>query len=254
MAHFDFYQDQQFILERESFFKRCGLDPQKKLILFATKSPNSYAWNTDVAKTIISAIENDESLKNCQLLTRVHPIFYRKIGGKYRFQNYLDEFYQLRDQYQGRFVLNEPHLEDGINYAMPEEEMRWIASLLKYSSVVVNLFSTMNIEAALFDTPIVNVCYDQQRAINGLKSRYDIKIDLNQTHNQRIVNSGGVTMAYSDQELIQGIKAYLADPSLHREGREIIATQEGGPFPGTAGKTIAKLILEETANRGGGRC
>ena len=49
---------------------------------------------------------------------------------------------------------------------------------------------------------IVNITFEGEIPSHLKKARLDINLDLNETHNQRIVNSGGVAMAYKDEELI----------------------------------------------------
>ena len=75
------------------------------------------------------------------------------------------------------------------------------------------------------------------------KARLDINLDLNETHNQRIVNTGGVAMAYKAEELIPLINKELSIPEKRLEGRRTIVSNEAGPIHGVAGKSIAEIIL-----------
>jgi hypothetical protein len=126
---------------------------------------------------------------------------------------------------------------------------------MRAADVLVNMFSTMNIEGALLDKPLVNVCYELTKAPPAWarhRERYDIRSDAAEHHNMRIIDSGGTRIAYSPQELIEHVAAYLADPSLDAEGRRRIAEREGGPFQGTAGRAIADYIIH-SARAGGPR-
>ena len=109
--------------------------------------------------------------------------------------------------------------------------------------MVVNMFSTLNIEASIFNVPIVNVSFEGKIPDNLRKARYDINMDLEQSHNQRIVRSGGVAMAYKPEELIPLINEELSDPQKRRSGRKAIVRREVGPNKGVAGEAIASLIM-----------
>ena len=126
----------------------------------------------------------------------------------------------------------------------PEEETLLLASILRYSDVMVNMFSTMVVEASIFDLPAINLAVTAgfDSADDG-RSRQDITIDYVQTHNQRIIQTGGVRNAFSIDELIDLVNAYLRDPSLDSEGRADIRELEAGPFKGNAGNQIAEHLL-----------
>ena len=85
--------------------------------------------------------------------------------------------------------------------------------------------------ARAFDLPTVNlaVAAGFDPADRG-HSRQDISIDYVQTHNQRVIQTGGVRNAFSMDELIGAVNDYLRDPSLDAEGRAEIREVEAGPF------------------------
>ena len=130
-----------------------------------------------------------------------------------------------------------------MNFSMPKEEIDLLASILKHCAVIVNMFSTLNLEASIFDKPIVNVAFEGTNCNGQKKARYNIAMDEAQTHNQRVVQSGAVQIVRSPEELIEGINQALENPKMNQEARRSIVEQECGPFPGTAGKNIANHIL-----------
>ncbi len=244
VAHFDHYYKEDTFLSREALCKKLGVNEDKKILFFVTKSPNGYAWNADIADVILRAIDEKVIFVPCQLLTRLHPIYYRRQNGRHLFQDFLDQFYSLRKDYGG-FVLNEPHINsENMNYSMPQTEINLLASILKHSDVMINIFSTLNLEASIFDIPIVNICFEGNSYDGPKKARYDIGLDERQTHNQRVVRTGGVMMVRNEHQLIECINKALEDPTVGKEGRKIIRDQETGPFPGNAGENIASHIIQ----------
>ena len=242
VEHFDHYYNNSTFVSRAELCKTLGLDLNKKILFFATKSPNGYAWNADIAKYILEAISKNEIVESCQLLVRLHPIYYRRQNGNYVFQPFLDQFEKLKKQFSG-LIINKPEMSSKyFNYSMPSNEIKLLASILKCSDVVINMFSTLNLEACIFDIPIVNVCFEGESYSGPSKARYNIAMDEAQTHNQRIVQSGAIKIVRNKTQLIDGINAALFSPHIGREGRKFIKETECGPFPGQAGKHIAQYI------------
>lgn len=250
VAHFSVYHRPDPDYEREEVLQSFNLDPAKKTIVLATKSPNSYPWNPNVIVTLANAIDEDR-LPDCQLIVRIHPIHYRKNDdGALVYDAALACYRQLAETYP-QIVLSEPGLtKDSTRFAMAEREMRAVCRLLRASDVLVNFFSTMNIEGALLDKPLINVCYDAEQPMYDfvVKPRFDIFSDARESHNQRIIDSGGTAIAYTPSQLIDHVVTALADPSRYSSGRDTIRSREGGPYKGNAGAVLADFLLR-TANR-----
>jgi len=250
VAHYDHYYRDATLLSREELFNKLGLDINKKLIFFATKSPNGYAWNTDIAEIILQAIRDNKLIEPCQLVVRLHPIYYRRQNTGFAFQHFLDQFYTLKKHYK-ELVLNEPAIiSKSLDYSMPWDEINMLASILKHSNVVINMFSTLNLEASIFDIPIVNICFEGNSYKGPKKARYNIGIDEVQTHNQRVIKTGGIMMVYDEYQLIEGINNALKDPKIGGQGRRLIRKNETGPFPGCAGEKIAGYLTGLLENDG----
>jgi len=243
VATYDCYYRTDTFMEKNVLFERLGLDKDKRLLFFVTKSPNGYPYNMDISRIILDAIREKELSTPAQLLVRLHPIYYRRVNGTLGFQSFIDQFHDLTKRYP-ELVLNEPDIRSQhLNYSMPQEEIKLLCSILKYSDVVITLFSSINIEASIFDRPIVNICFEGDSYKGPKKARYNISIDEAQTHNQRILNTKGVELTYSPQQLVDKINEYLLSPDKDEQGRLQICAQEAGPNPGQAGKTIADYIL-----------
>ncbi|MDQ3069605.1 MAG: hypothetical protein M3R55_07750 [Acidobacteriota bacterium] len=229
---------------RDEMFTRLGLDPARKLLTFATKSPTNYPWNEEIAEMIGRAVADGRIVEPCQLLVRLHPIYYRQRDGQYKFQPFLERARDLARRYRC-ITIDEPQIVSRtLALDMPHDEMNKVLAILKHSSVFLNIYSTMNLEAAIVDTPCVNISFNGTEGSPDL--RKNVALDEVQPHNQRVVQSGGVAMVRSEAEMIDAINAYLRDPGLHREGRRRIRERECGRYPGTAGvavgETIARLV------------
>ena len=248
IAHFDIYYRKELSTSREKALESLGLDPSKKLIFFGTKSPNSYPWNADIARILAEAIDQGQFPFPTQLLIRLHPLYYVVKKTKTReFVPFSKEFEWLAQKYSFVKIDRPQILSDRLTMDMPESEQTKLASILTHTDVLVNMFSTLNIEAAILDVPLVNVVFEG-KAERRENSRQNIDIDFRQTHNQRIVRSGATRLCHTPQELIETVRAYLVDRSLDRSERAALVQQEAGLYKGTAGRKIAEILSNLTKN------
>ena len=244
VAHYDKYFDKNYLHTREELYDILNISTNLDIIFFATKSPNCYISNPYISKLILEEFENGGLPNTYQLIVRMHPIFYRRKKDKLVFSNFIEEFEELSKKFN-KLTLNQPNIESSsINYSMPDSEIKLLASILFHSKLVINVFSTLNIEASIFDTPIINISFEDIIEKKYKKARLNINQDLNETHNQRIVKSGGVKMVYRSDDLIPSIINEINHPEKRKNGRKKILDNEVGPHKGFAGKKIAELILE----------
>ena len=248
VPHYDFYVNGKVeVKTRDWLGKEFGFDPSKRIIMFAPRSPNTCLDNVDVARILCEANRDGRLAGDCHIVARLHPIYYRRHNGRYLFADELIEWDQLLEIYGTSCLsIDRPAMIDGdLNLLMPDSEIPKLAALLKHSSVVVNQFSTLNLEASIFDTPTVNAAFNvgRKRPIGAKVARYNIHYDEVQTHNQRVVNSGGTSVAHSADELIEQINRYLEDASLDAEGRQRMVANECGANLGRAGRAVGQTIL-----------
>ncbi len=245
IAHFDKYYDSSFPLKKDELFARLGLNPDKKTLFYATKSPKRFPWGPSFVRDIADAVKSGKISEDIQILVRIHPLHYRKgPDGEYIYRNILAEYDKVAGEYD--FVkLNIPAVSSGMDFNLALDEMRLVASVLKYSDVMVNMFSTMVLEAAIFDLPSINACI-RKWCGDKFCGRQDIMIDYNQTHNRRVADTGGVRTVFGEEELYDAVNFYLKDKGLDREKRKLIVESECGPAHtrGKASECIAEEILK----------
>jgi len=242
IAHFDTYYRKEELLSKNEIFNRFNLNGDTKLIVLGTKSPTSYPWNADIAQIIAESISQNKITVPAQLLIRLHPLHFLVKGDKRKNVYLIEEYDNLAEKYPFVKIDAPEILSDKLTMDMPALEQIKLASILKYTDVLVNMFSTLNIEASIMDVPAVNVVFegksDRKKSV-----RQSIEVDYDQVHNQRVIATGALRMCYTPQELITAINDYLNNPSLNKKQREYLAQQETGPHKGTAAKNIAKIII-----------
>jgi hypothetical protein len=239
--YLDFYSEKVPVPSRDRFFRDLGLDPCRKLIAFAAKPPGSYAWNLDIIAALAEAIRDERFAVDSQLVVRLYPL-------KRESQAEADEVAACRTLARSfrHVVLSLPDFE--VQARQPREaveEFGGLRAILKHADVVVNVFSTMAIEAAIHDVPIVTVGYSGRghaAETGAVLSPRSIDSHARETHNRRLLSHGGTVVARTEDELIAAVGRYLSDRSLDAQGRRRIVDQEVGPNHGSAGQIAGRFL------------
>ena len=241
-AQFDHYFS-DLKVSKKDFNKKFKLNEKMNTLFFATRGPNTYASNAEIIREICNSIRKQEIL-NSQLIVRIHPLHYSSDKfEKYKtlFKTYSD----LEHEFNDILRINYPIFVNGdSNFFLKKENSLDLYSLIKYSDVIINVFSTVNIEGAIFDKPLINISYQKNTNFynENMKSRYDINIDFKQDHNQRILSTKGIINCWNDKELNQAINDSIKFPKKLSEKRNKIIINEVGLNKGNAAKTISSLI------------
>jgi hypothetical protein len=227
---FDIYIDLAGYKTREEFFQRWGLNPNKRLITYTTGSVGMLPQEHEIVEMLHGKLQSGAFKSPSQLMVRLHPkdIYepYRKFEGKP----------DLIIQSPGRKA-------DTLDSWNPTpEDMYGLAETMRYSDVVVNIASTTTIDAACFDTPVVNVAFDgfESRPYEKSCRRY-YKFD----HYKKIVETGGIKIAGSIDEAVDCIERYFNNPQEEAEGRARIREEQCYKLDGKAGERIANFVLNQ---------
>jgi hypothetical protein len=236
---FDVFHQEKFYRTREEFCLDQGLDPKLPIIVYAVGSPNflkEHHGAIYLAKRISAG-----QLGNIQLLVRPHPVHDNA------------EMKELFDQFQPRVRLQKtPNAGRELTERAQDHAqiVEWV-NTFRHADVVVNLSSTVTIDAAIFDKPVVNLDFDPQP---GMMDQDLIK-DVNHlwTHFKPIAESGGVWLVNNFDEMEKAIATYLEKPWLHREQRAWIVNYVCGYNDGKCGTRLADAIIDFVENRERGR-
>jgi hypothetical protein len=226
---FDIYFRKGWQLPREEFLRSVGLDPNKKLITYCTGAGEFLPLEFEVTKLLLRWIRDHRFAKQCQLLVRLHPGRAREWAE--RFQSL-----QGKDVYIDLPGTSEIWLD---HWDPVGADTRYLANILLNSDVVVNLGSTVTIEASCLDRPIVNMAFEGVRQYYGFN------------HYANILRTGGVRMAGTREELFQQVEEYLENPTLDAEGRRRIVREQCYYTDGKSSQRVAEFVLEALESAAG---
>jgi CDP-glycerol glycerophosphotransferase (TagB/SpsB family) len=127
------------------------------------------------------------------------------------------------------------------------------SSMMAYSDVMVTVYSTMLVETAVHDTPMIAAVIDTpggwdsvRTASDGKKKKYSLalkEIGDWPTH-QRFRQAKAGRVAVDENKLREAINAYLKDPMLDAAERRAFIEQEITYTNATVGVRTAEFILK----------
>jgi CDP-glycerol glycerophosphotransferase (TagB/SpsB family) len=116
--------------------------------------------------------------------------------------------------------------------------------MMAHSDVFLTVYSTMVVEAAVHERPIVSLCLDTPGGWNWPRK---FSLPLSQIGNwpthDRFRQAGAGKIAYEEAGLIQAVNLYLQQPETDLEKRRAFIRQECTYTDGTAGKRTGAYLL-----------
>ncbi|MEQ6123446.1 CDP-glycerol glycerophosphotransferase family protein [Pseudotenacibaculum sp. MALMAid0570] len=229
-----FFREENFD-SKQDFFEKNGLDISKKLIVYATGSGtigrsiiDPISPERDIVKFIADTIKENNINDSVQLVVRLHP--QAKPEHYQELINRKDVFVHIpgkSSQFQDRLFSKNDDVEFG--------------EYMKYADLVINFGSTVTLDAAVFNTPIVCVNFDflGERPYK-ISPRRIYEFD----HYAKLKTTGGFDISESREELINDINNALKNPQHLEENRRKIVDQQCVFTDGKSGQRIAEHILK----------
>ncbi len=221
-------------IDRETFLREHGLDPQRKTVLFAgSRVEYHYFEMLEAYKELL--MQDDRY----QLIVRIYPT--KRLMASPYIEALLTYAASLSHVYVS---IGDPHYRAGDRERETlriEEEELWHS--LKYADVVVNLYSTLALEACIFDRPVINMWYFGTTGQMYLRRPVYIPYPK-YFHIRKLVAYGGAESAHSRAELLQKIRAAVVAPTRLAEGRRRTVAAECGTLDGRASERLAETCMD----------
>jgi hypothetical protein len=234
MPPYDGYIRQEWLMPRQAYFQQHNLDPQRKLLSYAS-SFVSWSPNLQNVEALVNLVASDQLAAPCQLLVRLHPIH---MSGYYVAE--ADHIRELARTHPYIHVV-EPVPIGALGY-YSGEDMAEKTSMMAHSDIFLTVYSTMCVEASFQERPIISVCIDSQ---TGWPGKYWVpmsQIHVWPTHS-RFYKSGAGRTAFNQEQLREAINRYLVDPSVDLEAQRRFLAQECTYLDGTSGRRTAQYFL-----------
>jgi len=238
---YDGYFRKEWLLSKEDYFKLHGLDLKRKLISYACSFVH-FAPNYPNVEALAKLVSSDSLAEPSQLLIRLHPSHFQD---KPRiFAEEREWIFELQTKYPHVHVVKPVALGGSLGY-YGGEDMDEKSSMMAHSDVLVTVYSTMVVETAVHDTPIVAAVIDVPGGWNVSK-KYSLSLKEigNWPTHKRFRDARAGRVAENESELRAILNAYLKDPTLDAAERRKFIEDEITFTDGTSGRRTAEFILK----------
>jgi hypothetical protein len=228
-------------MPRDEYFKLHELDLNRKLISYASSFVH-FAPNYPNIEALAKLVSSDSLAEPSQLLVRLHPSHFQdkpKIFAEER-----QRVFDLEKKYPNVHVVQPIALGGSLGY-YGGEDMDEKSSMMAYSDVLVTVYSTMLVETAVHDTPMIAAVIDVP---GGWNKRKKFSLSLKEigdwpTH-QRFREAKAGRVANDENELRDTLNLYLKDKSVDSEKRLRFVEREISFTDASAGRRTAEFILK----------
>jgi hypothetical protein len=247
---YDGYFRKTWQIPRAEYFRLHNLDPQRKLLSYAA-SFVSFSPNYQNVETLARLVASDRLVEPAQLLVRLHPNHFHD---NHLYAGEREKILQLAGEYPHVHIVQPVPMGGSLGY-YSGEDMPEKTSMMVYADVFLTVYSTMVVEAAIHDRPIVSVCID---APNGWDWPRKFSLPLSEIGNWpthfRFREAGAGRVALNEEQACQAINYYLQNPQADLERRRAFIANECTYTDGSAGQRTGQFLLSllngSTAVRG----
>jgi len=240
---YDGYFKKDWVLPRDQYFKQHGLDPIRKLISYAS-SFITFSPNIQNIEALAELVSTDQLAAPSQLLVRLHPNHFMDVA---RFADEREQIRVLAEKFPHVHVVEPVPLGGSLGY-YSGEDMPEKSSMMAYSDVFVTVYSTMVVEAAVHQRPVVSACIDSTVGWPGKFTLPLSRIGDWPTHS-RFRNSAAGRVAYTKAELAEVINYYLHNPQAEMDERRAFIDRECTFTDGSAGRRTGEYLLSRLGKR-----
>jgi hypothetical protein len=238
---FDAYEDRTLLWNRTDFFHRIGADPGKPLVCYSGGDTTTCPEDPQHVRVLMQLIEARRIQPEPQVILRPTPV---DPGRRYA---------DLRGRFPSLFF-NQPqwsytNRSDWMRIVPTREDVRFLANLTYHTDVNVNVASTMTLDFAIRNKPVVNIAFDV-----GPKPPFGTSLwnwHYQKEHYRPVIELGAARIAKSPDELVAAVTESLREPGAGAEARRQFVDLELGVPVGQSSSRVADVLTRIAG--GGGR-
>ncbi len=219
---------ESLLVSREDFYKKIGINESNRVLLFSASGDRISPNDRDYLIILNQAIDRGELPADLHVHVRLHPKYESSLDGVEKLTHVTVErpFSYLTSGYR--------------NWIFQKEDVaHWYNSIF-HSCAVINVASTMAIDAAVVDRPIISLGFD---GYSNLPSDQSILRYYDRDHYKPVMKTGGVSLVKSEAEFISEINRYLNDAEYKKRNRSVLVSQQCYVVDGGSSKRIVDFLL-----------
>ena len=192
IPQFDDYHKNENYYSKKYFLKNTKIK-NKKIVTIFCGCPDLTPKYDKILYEISNLFERKELKSKFKLILRCHPGY---------------DYSWTKKIYNKNTYINIPE-----NLSVPmevkslgryKEEKKFLSSVLKYSDVIINFFSTTTLDAVYFDKPVIGISFDLEK--NPNKAGSQLSYYFSWTHYKNLMNSNGIDLCTKMEDLTGLIK------------------------------------------------
>ena len=217
--------------DRKDFFKKLGFDPSDRLVFVGPLGRHFANVGGQLLDILKQSLLEKKIPGNVKFLVRLPP------NDDVSFGDFIPD---------GSFFIYKPGIQFKENVYSDWEVTMYedlsLADSLYHSDLVVVYASSLAIDAAAFDKPIVMVSFDgyESKPVLESMSRFAEYYE----HTQKMLKTQACFVVRDPNEMIRAINMYLNDPSLDKSGRDDLVSGQIGKLDGRSASRMAGLLAE----------
>jgi hypothetical protein len=229
---FDPYADGSLILARDAFFQGIGANPGRPMICYSGGDTDTSPDDPEYVRVLLDLIRQGHIAGRPQVLLRPAPV-----DSGERYDAVRRDYPELRYA-RPAWVHAAPG--DWGRVLPTAADVLFLANLVRHANLNINMASTMTLDFAIHDRPVVNVAFDVTEPPRFGVPLWDYYYQFD--HYRPVVELGAARFARSPSDLAKHVNAFLGDPSLDREARRQLVELEIGAPLGTSSRRIIDVL------------
>jgi hypothetical protein len=232
---FDFHVDARFRRSRVETLRELGLEDGSRYLVWAANTRVFTPTEPELVASFLRRAGVLPDLREHHVVVRLHP---------------LDDYdrWKAVTRADPRLVVTEPWPRTGPPPGAAAQAR--LVSTLLHSDACINVASTMSLDAAILDVPVICVAF----ALGESGLEHDAcRAYYSTEHYRPIVESGGVRMAGSFEELLSRTLEAVSDPHRDRAARARLVQAECGQVDGAASRRVAATLVEQVLGTAGSK-
>lgn len=233
--HLSIHRD-LLLVPRENFYGKIGIDDTKRVVLFSASGDRISPYDRDYLSMLNEAISDGRLPSDLHIHVRLHPKYESSFCGieKLSYVTIERPFSYLTTGYR--------------NWVFEKDDIaHWYSSIF-HSCMVINVASTMAIDASVLDRPVVSLGFDgyKQLPLNRSILRY-----YSRDHYRSVLETGAVSIVKSEKEFIDEINRYLSDAVYRKDERAMLVSQQCYTIDGGSSKRLVDFLVDFLGKKDG---
>lgn len=236
---FDVYAHPEIFMPRDEFIRSIGGDPAKRMVLIAVPGD----WKTPHTKEIMRELDRrieEGHFGPLQILARFHPK-YPDSSESLKLKHFI---YDRPGTLLSQKKVTSPDMggiATSFQWTFTDKDLVHLANSLKHSDAVINTESTLTLDAAANDRPVILIGYDGDQTLPYWDSVARV---YEREHYQHVVKYNAAPLVRSHDEMEAAIKQFLQDPNYLRAEREDLKKHMLFKIDGKSTERVAAAVLE----------